>query len=301
MDTDQNNRDDLPADRAFRASAETGNEAERFVWECRSQCAAYRVNVSRGARQAAQENLVAIRLGLQLAAQALATALGRPLPVDLEMIAFDPADPYAAAFAAEAALEPLCEELDRLAWRKFRAFCGQAATGARLVWLCLAVVLLAAILVAGTKAYQAHERRLLTLDVLAEANPPQFHTTGINTVTETASENRAWRWAYGPQTELWFQSDREAMCYLVVSVYNLASGQVLTISANGQNGESFAVPVTGFEKTNGVLRLPFMSKVGQNIIRISNAAWNHQTEDFAPQDPRPLSVAYAALRIEPRD
>jgi len=276
-------------------------ELKRLIGLCRSKCEAYRIALGDPDRGDQEGLLAGLKDNLRQAAAMLAPVQGRAARIDVEAVAFCPSAPYAAALAAEAALELVLEEFDRLRWREFMQSCRKAVTGARLVWTCLAAALLAAGLVAGALAYRAQERRILTLDVLAEANPPQFHTEGINTVTETAPGNRVWRWAYGPQTELWFKSDREALCHLIVSVFNLASGQELTITVNDDHEESFAVPVTGFDKTNGVLRLPFMARAGQNIIRIGYAAWNHQTEDFAPGDARPLSVAYAALRIEPKD
>jgi len=274
------------------ASGDRLDEAVRLTRGCRESCLAYRLALRRSGERDLASRLESVRRGLEQAAGLAAMEAGKPVNVDVESVAFSPLDPYAGVLAAESGLEILEEALDRqrvkrlLRSRGLRLACG--------------AVLCAVLLGVGTYFYCAGRQDGPVIDILSGANPPHVHTMGINTVTERGDGGAVWRWAYGPQTEIWFLADRAQMCFLDLSVSNLITGQVITIAVNGEPGESFDVAAGGFEKPAGTLRLPFMTQKGQNIVRIAYAEWNKKDVDFAPGDPRPLSVAFRELRIEPK-
>ena len=258
----------------------------------RQLCASYRVSLSRNARVDLHAELATIRANLRGAALAMGPEEGRLVASGLEAIMYSPSDPYAGILQAESVQDFLAERAGRIQrLSSLNSRCRLPLYGffsGIILLLCIFIIYI----------NPPHSQRSLRIDSLAPTNPSNFHTVGINTVTESA-DGRVWLWAYGPKTELWFQSDREALCFLVISLFNLCPNQVLSVAVNSGAAESFDIPLTGFEKTNGILRLPFLTRVGQNIIVLGYCNWNHQGVTFAPDDARPISVAYAKLRIEP--
>jgi hypothetical protein len=266
------------------------DEAARQVRAVRQACRAFRLGLVRGCGFDAAAGLLTISQGLREAAGGVGPERAAALAARIDAVSFAPGDPYAGILAAEEALELLEESLDR---RRFARWRGSGRPRAVLVGAALAVLL-----AFGLWRYALDRDSGPVIDVLAGAGPAEVHTTGINTVTENGG-GKVWRWAYGPQTEIWFKAGRAGMCVLDLAVYNMIPGQVLTIRVNDDPGESFEPSVGGFEQPAGTLRLPFMTRPGQNIVRIAYADWNKKGADFAPGDARPLSVAYGKLRIEP--
>jgi hypothetical protein len=129
--------------------------------------------------------------------------------------------------------------------------------------------------------------------------------TGIEGVEHDA--HGSWRWGEGPHTLLRFHTPTPRPIRLDFRVNNPFPDQKLVISCNGQVlRELDGLPPQPWMRAWTSVDLSFLSRAGDNELRISYGKWNGKAEDggtivLNAQDKRPLAVAFERLLLNAVD
>lgn len=107
-------------------------------------------------------------------------------------------------------------------------------------------------------------------------------------------------WAFGPVTEFRFSTYRPMELTLNFACINPIAGQSLDVSINHKTVASFRdLPKGPLGTPLAPRRIRFRSLRGNNTVTFTYGKYNHGGDDFAPEEPRPLSVRFTKLQLQP--
>lgn len=124
-------------------------------------------------------------------------------------------------------------------------------------------------------------------------------TAGLNPPEATAEG--LFRWGLSPGTTMSFQAAQESPMTLAYRFSNPIPGQTVMVEVNGQILRTYSDLQPHRWLQDGIDDvLPFKSVTGNNTIVFHYLKGNGSCQDctFAPQDSRPLAVAFTTLRLE---
>lgn len=136
--------------------------------------------------------------------------------------------------------------------------------------------------------------RLKNPDFLAPLNSMAFNIES----SPEQDRGKDYLWAYGPETEISFQTRVPLPMSLCFSTHNLIEGQSLTVTVNGEiigRLDSLRANPPGVDDDHPCLR--FRSRAGMNTVRIAYGRWNHHPDAFAPGDPRLMALRFTKFRL----
>lgn len=105
-----------------------------------------------------------------------------------------------------------------------------------------------------------------------------------------------WRWFLGPKAEVAFVLDKERRVEFDTLGYSQIAGQVTQVMANGELLGTITTPVVGPYP----ITFHIQGKKGKNVLAFVFGDWNHGKTTFAPNDPRPMGLAFYRFLITPR-
>lgn len=143
------------------------------------------------------------------------------------------------------------------------------------------------------------KRSIIHTNIIENRLPPHIRTTNLGPL-ETDVSGIHFSWALGPEMKINFVTPLGREMKLSFRVTNPIPGQSIKITVN--NGEHIKVLenlkaqpwITGSTSESFV----FHSRPGDNSIYFIFSDWNNSKTTFAPQDGRPLAIAFMDLQLD---
>lgn len=133
-------------------------------------------------------------------------------------------------------------------------------------------------------------------DLLKANSPSGTNITGMSPI-EKNPQGVIWRWALGPQTQVSFQLPAAQSLAVDFSFLNPIPGQDVVIEANGTPVDK----VVGINQNQTVnKRAEFAGVQGANTIVFKYKRWNKNPVAIAPNDNRPMAIAFTKFAITPK-